>query len=112
MFCVYEQFNPGTRFGKEMVKNLAARGCPLLATSKYATKEDNQERYKSLGWDGCEPMCWTLNEHYDRVMSEEEIVRISKLEMLAELEEFRLIQNHYLLLVATGSKGWDAGKIY
>merc|ERR1712110_1297495 len=103
MFCTYEQVTRGSRFGETMLKNLQARGCPLLACAKYASLEEQENRYKSQGWVGG-AKAWTLNEIYGKIISEDEGKRIASLELLDELEEFRLIHDHYLLLVATGNQ--------
>merc|ERR1712194_865812 len=119
MFAVYEQICFDTRFGKEMLRNLGLRGCPMLSASEYSTLEDQVSRYKRLGWH-CLPLkdsssstgvsCWTLAEHQRRTQTEEETVRIAKLELLDELEELNLLQEHYLMLIACSSAGEADGE--
>lgn len=101
-FVVYEQCNPHTPFGRQMVRNLRTRGCALLGLDEYRTIPEQEARYKKLGFDNT--CAYTLNEHYDRTTTDAEKERLSKLEILDELEEFQLIQDHYFILVACNQK--------
>ena len=67
----------------------------------YKTIADQEQRYKNLGWTNAKG--WTMNEHEKRVMTDDELRRIGKLEFLDEVEELRLFQDHYFLLVATNA---------
>ncbi|CAD7960656.1 unnamed protein product [Amoebophrya sp. A25] len=108
-FVVYEQCNPDTAFGKMMVRNLHQRGCPLMSITDYKTPADQEARYKALGF--AEAKAWTMNEHERRVMTDEELKRIGRLEFLDEVEELRLFQDHYFLLVAC-NQGYKPEEIY
>lgn len=109
-FVVYEQCNPDTNFGRQMVKNLRERGCALMGLDKYATIDDQKKRYVALGWD--RTAAYTLNQHYDRTVDDIEAARLAKLELLDEIEEFRLIMDHYFLLVATNGPRYDPKVIF
>jgi len=104
-FCTYEQCNPNTAFGRQMVHNIRLRGCPLLGIEDYPTQESHQQRYKTLGWKSASSL--DMNGVYDEKIPLEEKQRITKLELLDELEEFRLIQEHYFVLVASNQESTE-----
>ncbi|KAF8820908.1 leucine carboxyl methyltransferase [Cardiosporidium cionae] len=109
-FIVYEQTNPTDPFGRTMVENLEARGCPLLGLHKYPTITSQIERYKQLGWKNC--IATDMNDMYDKFIDQTERQRIEKLEIFDELEEWRLIQAHYILIVACGNAAEGANYPY
>ena len=49
-FLDYEMFNPKDRFGEMMVKNFAARGCPLVGIDTYPMLEDQKKRFLHAGF--------------------------------------------------------------
>ncbi|CEM03436.1 unnamed protein product [Vitrella brassicaformis CCMP3155] len=97
-FVVYEQILPHDAFGRTMVRNLQARGCPLLGIHEYPTLDSQRQRYVSLGFTRCEAA--DMNDVYDLHLDGAEIARIQRLEIFDELEEWRLIQGHYFIGVA------------
>eukprot|EP01061_Rhynchopus_euleeides_P033614 TRINITY_DN5646_c0_g3_i7.p1 TRINITY_DN5646_c0_g3~~TRINITY_DN5646_c0_g3_i7.p1 ORF type:complete len:340 (+),score=154.18 TRINITY_DN5646_c0_g3_i7:29-1048(+) len=103
-FLTYEQINSDSPFGAMMVQNLQQRGCPLLSLSRYPTISSQAERYLRLGFE--QAMCNDMN-HIHAALPQSERQRLNKVEMLDELEEFALIQSHYVFTAA--SKGMDPG---
>ncbi|EUD69528.1 hypothetical protein C922_00391 [Plasmodium inui San Antonio 1] len=95
---VYEQVNPNTAFGKVMISNFSQRGIELKSIFKYDNLEKQLCRFKSLGWNHV--YISDMNEIYDYHLSTDEKRRIEKIEMFDEFEEWRLLQNHYFILVA------------
>eukprot|EP00747_Dinoflagellata_sp_TGD_P166217 gnl/TRDRNA2_/TRDRNA2_188668_c0_seq1.p1 gnl/TRDRNA2_/TRDRNA2_188668_c0~~gnl/TRDRNA2_/TRDRNA2_188668_c0_seq1.p1 ORF type:complete len:360 (+),score=51.66 gnl/TRDRNA2_/TRDRNA2_188668_c0_seq1:126-1205(+) len=96
---VYEQVNPNDRFGKVMVENLKQRGCPLLSIHDFPTLEAQRDRYLQRGWGQCQLS--DMNQVHETLLDRKDVDRIHRLEMLDELEEWRLLMGHYFLLVAT-----------
>lgn len=100
-FVMYEQVNPHDAFGRTMVNNLELRGCPLLSIHDYPTVDSQKARFLRLGWDRVTAA--DMNQIYDNYMDKYEILRIQGLELFDEIEEWRLIQAHYFVLVALTS---------
>jgi hypothetical protein len=48
--AVYEQIKPDDAFGRQMVANLAARGCGLQGISATPTLGDHCRRLERCGW--------------------------------------------------------------
>eukprot|EP00921_Rhytidocystis_pertsovi_P015411 GHVQ01024494.1.p1 GENE.GHVQ01024494.1~~GHVQ01024494.1.p1 ORF type:complete len:223 (-),score=24.52 GHVQ01024494.1:1251-1919(-) len=94
---VFEQINPSDAFGRTMVRNMEARGCSLLSLPKYPTIDSQHQRYTSLGWRRCSIN--DMNSIYDHLLTPQERSRIQRLEIFDEIEEWRLIQAHYIILV-------------
>jgi tRNA wybutosine-synthesizing protein 4 len=49
IFLLYEQIKPEDPFGKEMVKNIEARGCRLKSIHTYPSLEHQKERFLQRG---------------------------------------------------------------
>eukprot|EP00929_Paragymnodinium_shiwhaense_P008190 TRINITY_DN112132_c0_g1_i1.p1 TRINITY_DN112132_c0_g1~~TRINITY_DN112132_c0_g1_i1.p1 ORF type:complete len:371 (+),score=96.65 TRINITY_DN112132_c0_g1_i1:95-1207(+) len=97
--ALYEQCNPDDRFGKVMVDNLHKRGCPLLSIHDFPSMESQRQRFVERGWQ--KVAMSDMNGVYSRYLDQEDVARISKIEMMDEFEEWHLIQGHYFLLVAS-----------
>jgi len=97
-FIVYEQTNATTAFGKMMIKNLNARGCPLLSIHDFPTLESQEKRYLERGWRFVHYM--DMNEVYSS-LPDDDRARIEKIELLDEVEELKLMQAHYFILIAS-----------
>ncbi|ETW39876.1 hypothetical protein PFNF135_05903 [Plasmodium falciparum NF135/5.C10] len=74
------------------------RGINLKSIYKYYNLQTQLERYKSLGWVNV--YINDMNEIYDYHINMEEKKKIELIEMFDEFEEWRLLQNHYFILVA------------
>ena len=98
VFVTYEQILPDDPFGAMMVRNIAARGCPLRSIADYPSLESLKTRYERLGWT--ETTVRDMNDVYYNFLAEDEVKRIECLEIFDELEEWHLIQAHYCVTVA------------
>ena len=99
VFLAYEQLHPETAFGRQMVKNLEARGCGLLSLPAYPDVEAQRVRYvEEGGWDVYAG--WDMLEVHGGYLDEEEVRRVERVEGLDELEEWNLIQSHYHISMA------------
>lgn len=96
---VYEQIHPHDAFGQTMQKNLLARGCPLLSLLEYPELADQKRRFENFGWSSCEAL--DMLQVWDELLDCVENRTVERLEMFDELEEWRLIQSHYCLVLAT-----------
>jgi tRNA wybutosine-synthesizing protein 4 len=107
---LYEQVNPGDAFGRQMMMNLSARGCPLLGI--MSSVEAHKERFLKAGWGRAEVK--TMNEIYKSCLDPNDVRRIQKLEIFDEFEEWNLIQDHYCIAVgvvgtSNNGNGKDGG---
>jgi [phosphatase 2A protein]-leucine-carboxy methyltransferase len=92
--AVYEPIGGEDAFGKVMIQNLASRGIVLKTLKKYATLERQRLRFKTLGFvDGQQAAdVYFISENW---IDEAEKERIARLEMLDEVEEWRMLARHY-----------------
>lgn len=91
---IYEPISLNDEFGRVMTENLAMRGLSLPTVSLYATLFSQKKRLvKLLGSRtvGAEDM----QSVYKTWLSEEDLRRVSKLELLDEVEEMFLLMRHY-----------------
>lgn len=105
---LYEPINPHDAFGKVMVSNLAARGIELQTLKKYGSLATQKERLKGYGFgSGAEGGggigVADVNFLWDEVNGEEKD-RVASLEMMDEVEEWRLLAGHYCVVW-----GWRNG---
>lgn len=105
---LYEPINPHDAFGKVMVSNLAARGIELQTLKKYGSLAAQKERLKSYGFGGGAEGgggigVADVNFLWEEV-NEEEKARVASLEMVDEVEEWRLLAGHYCVVW-----GWRNG---
>lgn len=100
---IYEPFNPFDSFGEVMVSNLAARGIVLQTLQKYHSLEAQKARLRSHGFSSAKAADVDFLWEYWVTATEKE--RIAKLEMVDEVEEWKLLAKHYC--VVWGSRGTD-----
>jgi tRNA wybutosine-synthesizing protein 4 len=100
VFATYEQIRPADPFGRTMVKNLEARGCPLLGIHAYPDLASQQARYTSRGWHVAASV--DMNAALTRIQQATPGLaqRLATIEIFDELEEWTLIQAHYCITVA------------
>jgi [phosphatase 2A protein]-leucine-carboxy methyltransferase len=112
---LYEPINPFDSFGKVMVANLAARGIVMQTLTTYHSLDAQRARLATYGLtDGqrAVDMDFMLYEWLD----DYEKRRISRVEMLDEVEELNLLAKHYCIAWAwrNGSEQfegvWDRWK--
>ena len=90
---LYEPFNPFDSFGRVMVSNLAARGIVLQTLQKYHSLEVQKARLRKHGFSGASAM--DVDSLWEQTISPEEKERVAALEMVDEVEEWRLLAQHY-----------------
>lgn len=100
VFLVYEQINPYDAFGKQMMINLTARGCPLKGI--LGSLQDQKERLLRCGWNHAE--CHDLLAMFNQLIPPSEVRRINLLEMLDEQEEWNLLLQHYCIALGVNTK--------
>jgi len=99
MFILYEQINPDDSFGMMMLKNLQKRKCPLLSLKAYPTLKAQKDRFMKEG--GFEKAyAFDLYHIYQNMMPNIEKERAEKIEKFDEYEEWKLLLQHYMILVA------------
>lgn len=95
--CVvlYDPIGPDDPFGRQMLINLEARGCPLIGIDGAPDLEAQRRRLRACGWEASGAS--DMNGVYAALSraAPAEVRRAERLEMLDELEEWRLIQGHY-----------------
>ena len=94
---IYEPMNPESKFGRQMVKNLEARGSPLHGIYSTPTLEAHQERLAACGFG--RSFAADLNEVYRQHLDPADRRRIEALEIFDEFEEWHLIMAHYCVVV-------------
>ncbi|GLB37712.1 putative leucine carboxyl methyltransferase [Lyophyllum shimeji] len=90
---VYEMFGLQDAFGKVMVKNLKSRNVSLPGAEPYPTIDALPRRFLNTGFTAARAL--TLREIRQSCISQEELGRLSTLEMLDEVEELDLVLEHY-----------------
>lgn len=112
---LYEPISPNDAFGKVMVSNLAARGIVLQTLKRYGSLEAQKERLRMYGFSEGQ-VASTVDDIWEGV-GEEEKDRVAVLEMMDEVEEWRLLAGHYCVAWGwrsgdggDGKMGWDGWK--
>lgn len=95
IFIVYEQIHPDDGFGRQMLKNLERRGCPLLGLHDTPTLEAKKKRFLDLGWERSEAL--DMDVIYNHHIDLKDRKRIERLELFDEFEEWHILQEHYCI---------------
>lgn len=106
--ALYEQIHPHDPFGKMMLSNLRRRGCPLLGLVGCPDLEAQVARCERSGWRRAEAE--SVLKLYEGVLSIGERKRLERLEMLDEVEEWRLMLGHYCVLLAIKEDTEEGGE--
>ncbi|KAI9761876.1 MAG: hypothetical protein M4579_000817 [Chaenotheca gracillima] len=91
---IYEPINPNDPFGQVMVQNLAARGIVLQTLKRYASLSRQKERMRVMGFGSGQGSA-DVDFLYERWVDEQEKERVTRLEMLDEVEEWMMLAQHY-----------------
>lgn len=107
---LYEPIKPSDAFGRVMVSNLAARGIELHTLARYDSLDAQRERLRKYGLggvgDGGEGgreggeerggvRAKDIDECWEKGVPAEEKRRVASLEMVDEVEEWKLLAQHY-----------------
>mmetsp|Transcript_19858 Transcript_19858/g.34076 ORF Transcript_19858/g.34076 Transcript_19858/m.34076 type:complete len:94 (+) Transcript_19858:178-459(+) len=85
-----------------MVENLKKRGCVLETVLKYPSLESQIQRYNDCHWSIANAK--DMLSVYNNVLDASERKRIERLEFFDEIEEWRLIQAHYMVCLARNNE--------
>ena len=89
----YEVINPFDEFGKKMKENLLERNCVLFGIEDTPSVESHIKRFQNTGFNQVE--VYDMLSLYNKIIIKEEKIRIEKLELMDEFEEWNIIQSHY-----------------
>ncbi|KAJ8696982.1 carboxy methyl transferase for protein phosphatase 2A [Pleurotus ostreatus] len=92
---VYEMFGLNDPFGRVMVNNLKTRNVSLPGAEPYPTMQSLPKRFLQHGFRASHAL--SLRELRASHLGTTELERISKLEMLDEVEELELVLEHYAI---------------
>jgi [phosphatase 2A protein]-leucine-carboxy methyltransferase len=92
---LYEPTNPLTPFGRQMVSNLLARGIKMPSLARYQTAASQRERLERLGFSSGQGSA-DMDFLWEKWVTAEEKGRVASLEMLDEVEEWRLLGSQYV----------------
>ncbi|CAJ0549611.1 Ff.00g032240.m01.CDS01 [Fusarium sp. VM40] len=101
---IYEPIRPGDAFGKMMVSNLAARRIQMPTLQMYPTPGDQRARMSKAGFKMVHHM--TIEDIWQTWVPPEEKQRVDSLEGLDEVEEWKLLAAHYIVLWASKGNGF------
>lgn len=95
---LFEQVHPHDPFGRMMVANVAARGCPLLGLAATPTLAAHERRFTDSGWASAAAV--TMAAAYDGWLDAGDRARANATARLDEVEEWRLLLDHYAFVTA------------
>lgn len=105
---VFEPVRPDDPFGRQMVSNVAARGSPLLGLAATRTLADHEARWKEAGWDRAAAI--SMAAAWAGCVEPGGRRRAEAAARLDEVEEWRLLLDHYAFVLAVrGAGGVCAG---
>ncbi|CAG9583519.1 putative leucine carboxyl methyltransferase [Leishmania major strain Friedlin] len=98
MLVTYDAIQPFDRFGKVMVENLQHFGADFKGIGDFPTPEAHAGRCSELGFKAVKSV--TMKNLYLGVPRQIQI-RLNKLEMIDDWEEWNLMHEHYCFVVAS-----------
>lgn len=107
---VYEPMALGDAFGETMALNLLNRGIDLQTFHKYPDLKSRQHLFASLHYNVKLTDMALMGGYSDASYSwidTNELARVSRLEMIDEVEEIRLLLQHYCLIYAESGLSVD-----
>ena len=100
--CAYASYGmtqPHDAYGETMTRNLLSRGIELDCLTTYPTTEHQITRMKQFGFSHVH--CVDMNYVYNNYIDADDRRRAERSEFMDEFEEWRMIQEHYCVSVAT-----------
>ncbi|KAK6025256.1 leucine carboxyl methyltransferase [Ostertagia ostertagi] len=102
VFLNYEQVRIKDTFGSVMEKNLEQRGIQLPGLPACNDIDTQRERFLSNGWKNV--VVIDMNAVYKKLLPQNEVSRIEKIEHLDEMELLRQLLDHYCIGYAVNDK--------
>ncbi|KAK3948150.1 leucine carboxyl methyltransferase [Pseudoneurospora amorphoporcata] len=109
---IYEPIKPDDAFGKMMVSNLAARDIKMPTLEVYKEAHDQARRLREAGFGGEKgggAKSKTIEQIWEGWMNQAEKERVDALEGLDEVEEWKLLAAHYIVVWGWRGEGVDLG---
>ena len=99
--AAYEAVGMEDAFGQQMAQHLADRGCAMRGAAAGATLAAHEKRCEAAGFEHAQAVdmytLYTCSPSLDRA----EIARAARIEPLDEIEEWRMLMQHYCFLVGS-----------
>lgn len=105
---LYEPIHLGDAFGDTMVSNLAARNIYMPGLAKYRNQADQEARLMRVGFERVRHK--TVDAIWEAWIATEEKERVNGLEGLDEIEEWKLLAGHYLVVWGVKGVGFESWK--
>jgi tRNA wybutosine-synthesizing protein 4 len=113
LFAAFEMVKPEDAFGQVMLRHLRARGCELHGMVSHPNLPAQRLRFSAAGFEDPgegRPCAWDMLAVYDLFLDPAERRRVEDLELLDELEEWRLLMGHYCLALAANGPGCELSR--
>ncbi|KAH0786130.1 Leucine carboxyl methyltransferase family protein [Histomonas meleagridis] len=98
-FISYGMIKPNDQFGQMMVKNFDSFGAPLKGIARYPTVESHKERFLNGGYANVKAA--DMNVAMRSVPTQQDILRVRRLEMQDDPDELAFMLSHYVLVIAS-----------
>jgi hypothetical protein len=98
-FISYAMVKPDDPFGQLMVENFNNFGAPLKGIAPYPTVESNRERFVKAGYQKVKAV--DMDVAMDQLLTQEEYVRVHRLEIHDDPDELSFMLSHYVLTIAS-----------
>lgn len=105
-FVIYDPIGGEDNFGSVMIDNLKIRNISMPSLLEFNTLEKYSQRLINLGIEKVK--IDNMNNIMNNWVPDSEKIRISRLEFLDELEELRLLLEHYCLILGIWGFDWSS----
>ncbi|EGX91202.1 Leucine carboxyl methyltransferase superfamily [Cordyceps militaris CM01] len=100
---IYEPVHLDDVFGKTMVSNLAARHIHMPSMDRFRNAGDQVRRLRDAGFRAAE--CQSIESIWESWIDAAEKERVDQLEGLDEVEEWKLLAGHYVVVWGVQGEG-------